>query len=112
MEYIMFIIIGILFSIGTYLLLCRSLLRVIGGFMILSHGVHLLILTMAGLNTGAAPLVHLSGSSSADPLPQAVILTAIVIGFGLTSFLIVLGYRTYKVHKTDDLEKLRGVEDE
>ncbi|MBB6448596.1 multicomponent Na+:H+ antiporter subunit C [Geomicrobium halophilum] len=112
MEYLIFIGIGVLFSVGTYLLLCRSLLRVIGGFMVISHAVHMLILTMAGLNTGSAPLVDLSGSDSTDPLPHAVILTAIVIGFGLTSFLIVLAYRTYKAHKTDDLEKLRGADNE
>ena len=112
MEYLIFIGVGILFSVGTYLLLCRSLLRIVGGFIVLSHAVHMLILTMAGLNTGSAPLVDLSGSASTDPLPQAVILTAIVIGFGITSFLIVLAYRTYKAHQTDDLEKLRGADDE
>ena len=80
--------------------------------MVISHAVHMLILTMAGLNTGSAALIDLSGNESTDPLPQAVILTAIVIGFGLTSFLIVLAYRTYKVHKTDDLEKLRGADNE
>lgn len=112
MEILMFIVIGVLFAIGTYMLLNRSLLRVIIAIMMLSHGVHLLILTMAGLNADAPPLEHMAEGGYTDPLPQALILTAIVISFGITAFLVVLGYRTYKVHKTDDLEKLRGSADE
>ncbi|AST98137.1 Na(+)/H(+) antiporter subunit C [Shouchella clausii] len=112
MEILMFIVIGVFFAIGTYLLLARSLLRVIVSLMILSHGAHLLLLTMAGLNAEAPPLEHMADGGYTDPLPQALILTAIVISFGITAFLVVLGYRTYKVHNTDDLEKLRGSADE
>lgn len=64
------------------------------------------------LRQGAPPLVHLSGSNATDPLPQAMILTAIVISFGITAFLVVLAYRTYRVNGTEDLEKLRGAEDD
>ncbi|SDC29607.1 Na(+)/H(+) antiporter subunit C [Shouchella lonarensis] len=112
MELLVFVMIGVLFAVGTYLLLSRSILRIIVALMIFSHGAHLLILTMAGLGGKNPPLYHLGDGDFMDPLPQALILTAIVIGFGITAFLVVLGYRTYKVHKTDDLEKLRGSADE
>ncbi|WP_020619839.1 Na(+)/H(+) antiporter subunit C [Paenibacillus daejeonensis] len=108
MELLMLIVIAVLFGVGTYLLLSRSLLKVVASLMLLSHGVHLLILTMSGLREGAPPLLDESGTGATDPLPQALILTAIVISFGLTAFLIVLAYRTYKAHDTEDLEQLRG----
>lgn len=112
MEILISITIGVLFTVGTYMLLMRSLLRVIIGTMLLSHGAHLLLLTMAGLERGAPPLLSLGAEAYTDPLPQAMILTAIVISFGITSFILVLAYRTYKVHQTDDLSQLRGSKDE
>ncbi|KQL58046.1 MULTISPECIES: Na(+)/H(+) antiporter subunit C [Bacillaceae] len=112
MEILMFIAIGVLFAVGTYFILCRSLLKVIIGILLISHGAHMLLLTMAGLRQGVPPLVDLSGSEATDPLPQAMILTAIVISFGITAFLVVLAYRTYRVNKTEDLDKLRGSDDE
>ncbi|MFS0726026.1 Na(+)/H(+) antiporter subunit C [Paenibacillus sp. 1P07SE] len=112
MELIMFVVIGVLLGVGTYLLLSRSLLKVVGALMLLSHGVHLMLLTMGGLREGAPPLLDVSGTAATDPLPQALILTAIVISFGLTAFLIVLAYRTYKAHDTEDLEQLRGEKNE
>ncbi|CAG9620983.1 Na(+)/H(+) antiporter subunit C [Sutcliffiella rhizosphaerae] len=112
MEILMSITVGVFFMVGTYLLLSKSLLKVIVSLILLSHGAHLLLLTMAGLQRGASPLLSLEADSYTDPLPQALILTAIVISFGVTSFLLVLAYRTYKEHKTDDLEQLRGSADE
>ncbi|WP_413376685.1 Na(+)/H(+) antiporter subunit C [Alkalihalobacillus sp. 1P02AB] len=112
MEILMSITVGVLFMVGTYLLLSKSLLKVVISLMLLSHGAHLLLLTMAGLQSGAPPLLSLDAESYTDPLPQALILTAIVISFGVTSFLLVLAYRTYKEHKTDDLDQLRGSADE
>jgi len=112
MEILMSITVGVLFMVGTYLILTKSLLRVVLGLVLLSHGAHLLLLTMAGLKQGAPPLLGEEAAFYADPLPQALILTAIVISFGVTAFLLVLAYRTYKEHKTDDLDKLRGSADE
>ena len=112
MEILISIIIGVLFTVGTYMLLMRSLVRVIVGTMLLSHGAHLLLLTMAGLQRGGPPLLGFESEAYTDPLPQAMVLTAIVISFGLTSFMLVLAYRTYKVHKTDDLTELTGSKDE
>ncbi|WP_059102696.1 Na(+)/H(+) antiporter subunit C [Shouchella shacheensis] len=112
MEILLFIAVGALFAVGTYMLLTRSILKVIVGILFLSHGAHLLILSMSGLNADSPPLEHMGDGNFSDPLPQALILTAIVISFGLTAFLVVIGYRTYKEHQTDDLEKLRGSADE
>ncbi|QQK79649.1 Na(+)/H(+) antiporter subunit C [Salicibibacter cibi] len=108
MELLMSIVVGTFFMVGTYLIMTRSLIRVVVGINILSHSTHLLLLTMAGLKTGAPPLLNRGEEAFTDPLPQALILTAIVISFGVTAFTIVLAYRTYKVHRTDDLEQLRG----
>ncbi|UTR14337.1 Na(+)/H(+) antiporter subunit C [Salipaludibacillus sp. LMS25] len=112
MEILMILTIGVLFTVATYLILSKSLLRVIIGVVVISHGAHLLLLTLSGLQQGAPPLLGEEASAYSDPLPQALILTAIVIGFGITAFMLVLAYRTYKEHKTDNFDELRGTEDE
>jgi multicomponent Na+:H+ antiporter subunit C len=110
MEILMSVVAGILFMSATYLMLSKSLLRIIVGTAILSHGAHLLILTMGGLKKGAAPLLGEAAGSYTDPLPQALILTAIVIAFGVTAFFLVLAYRAYQELGTDNMDKLRGNE--
>ncbi|MNC23139.1 Na(+)/H(+) antiporter subunit C [compost metagenome] len=112
MELLMAVTIGVLFAVGVYQLLAKSLLRIILGTALLTHGVHLLLLTMAGLKTGAAPFLGEKASSYTDPLPQALILTSIVISFGVTAFFFVLAYRSYQTLGTDNMEELRGKEDE
>ena len=108
MEILMAIVIGILFTCATYLMLSKSILRIIIGTGLLSHGAHLLILTMGGLKRGAVPLLGENAASYVDPLPQALILTAIVISFGVTSFFLVLAYRSYQELGTDNMDELRG----
>jgi multicomponent Na+:H+ antiporter subunit C len=108
MEIVMAIVIGILFMCATYLILSKSILRIIVGTGLLSHGAHLLILTMGGLKQGAVPLLSEEAASYVDPLPQALILTAIVISFGVTAFLLVVAYRAYQELGTDDMECLKG----
>jgi multicomponent Na+:H+ antiporter subunit C len=108
----MSILSGILFTCGIYLLLQKQLLRIIIGTALLSHGAHLFILTMGGLGIGAPPILKESVQIYRDPLPQALILTSIVISFGVTSFLLVLAYKTYKTNQTDNIEELRGTENE
>lgn len=108
MEILMSLVIGVLFAVGTYLILTRSILRIILGTGLLSHGAHLLILTMGGLKTGAPPLLGEQAAVYTDPLPQALILTAIVISFGVTGFFFVLAYRAYNELGTDDMNELRG----
>ncbi len=112
METVMSIIVGLFFAIGTYLMLSKNLLRIIFGSAIISHGINLLIMTMGGLKTGAPPLLSEKVHIFTDAIPQALILTAIVINFAVTAFLLVLSYKVYKVYGTDDLELLRGNEDE
>lgn len=110
MEIIMSILAGILFSTGVYNLLQRQLLRIVIGTALISHGAHLFILTMGQLKQGAPPILlgdH-GATTYVDPLPQALILTSIVISFGLTSLLLVLAYRTTQENNTDNMEKLRG----
>lgn len=112
METLMSILVGLFFMIGTYLILSKSLLRIILGTSVISHGVHLLILTMGGLKTGAPPLIGEKLTTYTDSLPQALILTAIVINFAVTALFLVLSYRSYKTLGTDDMDKLRGIDDE
>ncbi len=110
MEILMAFVIGILFTCAVYLMLSKSILRIIIGTTLLSHGAHLLILTMGGLKTGTVPLLGENAETYVDPLPQALILTAIVISFGVTSYFLVLAYRAYQELGTDNMDLLRGNE--
>ena len=112
METLMSILIGVLFSIGTYLILTKSLIRIILGTSIISHGVHLLILTMGGLKSGGPPLLGIDTTTYTDALPQALILTAIVINFATTALFLVLSYRTYQELGTDNTAEMRGDKNE
>lgn len=111
MEFVIAIVIGILFFAGTYLLLSRTLLRILFGTCLLSHATLLLLITMGKLKRGLGPILTGElGVNYIDPLPQALILTAIVIGFGVTAFIIVLSYRSYQSLDSDDTEDFRGLE--
>lgn len=113
METLIVILVGILVSIGTYLILSRRLLRIVLGSSIIGHAVNLLLITSGGLKTGAPPLLHEKTTDGfTDAIPQALILTAIVINFAVTALVLVLCYRAYQSHGTDDMERLRGNEDE
>ncbi|MBP1996952.1 Na(+)/H(+) antiporter subunit C [Paenibacillus eucommiae] len=108
METFITIIAGILYTVGTYLILNKNLLRIILGITIFSHATHLMLMAVNGLKKGAAPLLGENAASYTDPVPQALILTSIVISFALTAFLLVLGYRTYVELGTDNMKQLRG----
>lgn len=110
MELILALGIGVLFAAAVYLMLSRSLLRIILGTSLLTHGVHLLLINMSGLKTGAPPLLGEKAQAYTDPLPQALILTSIVISFGVTAFFFVLAYRAFQTLGTDDMEQLKGGE--
>lgn len=112
MEIIILILAGILFAAAIYNLLQRQLLRIIIGTGLLSHGAHLFILTMGELKRGHPPILIDGISDYVDPLPQALILTSIVISFGVTSLLLVLAYRAAGENDTDDMSQLRGDEHE
>ncbi|MGP4041780.1 Na(+)/H(+) antiporter subunit C [Gracilibacillus sp. D59] len=112
MEIVMSILAGVLFTTGIYNLLQKQMLRIIIGTALISHGAHLFILTMGELKTGKPPILHHDIENYTDPLPQALILTSIVISFGVTSLLLVLAYRASKENGTDNMEKLRGNEND
>jgi multicomponent Na+:H+ antiporter subunit C len=112
MESLMMVLIGILVAVATYLILSKAVLKVIVGTAILSHAVHLLILTVGGLKQGNVPILGQSDGPFTDALPQALILTAIVISFAVTALLLVVAYRMYTTNKTDDFSELRGTKDE
>ncbi|MBO8156004.1 MAG: Na(+)/H(+) antiporter subunit C [Bacillaceae bacterium] len=112
MEILMSILAGILFATGIYNLLQKQILRIVIGTGLISHGAHLFILTMGKLKRGAPPILTEGAENYTDPLPQALILTSIVISFGVTSFLLALSYRAYVLNETDNMELLRGNEND
>ncbi len=110
MDALLPVVVGGLYAAALFLMLRRGLAQLIIGLAILSNAANLLIFTASGVSRGGAPLVP-SGedavaAGTADPVPQALILTAIVIGFGILAFFIVLAYRTYVATGTDDPEAL------
>lgn len=95
--------VGVLFATGTWMVMQRTLTRVILGLGLLSHGVNLLII-YAGGPPGAPPFAGLDEGVFSDSLSQAMILTAIVISFGLTGFLLALAYRSWLLTGHDEVE--------
>lgn len=114
MEVLMAILIGGLFAAAFYLILRRSLAKLIIGLALLTNAANLLIFTVGGLTRATPPLVPpgmtVPVSPVADPLPQALILTAIVIGFGLLAFMMVLAFRTYQIVGVDDIDGMRATD--
>ena len=104
-SFIMVLAMGVLFAAGIYLMLERSLTRVLLGFILLGNGVNLLIILTAG--RGSPPLTdgkNLSTEGMSDPLPHALILTAIVITFAVTAFLLAMIYRSWRLMRADSLQ--------
>jgi multicomponent Na+:H+ antiporter subunit C len=94
---------GILVACGVYLLLERSLTRILLGIIIISNGVNLLFLVASG-SPGTPPIVGLfDPETTADPLPQAMVLTAIVITMGTTAFVLALAYRSFQLNGHDEV---------
>ncbi len=95
---------GILFAAGTYLVLQRLLTRIVVGLGLMAHGANLILLG-AGGEPGAPPIVGTADPATfGDPLPQALVLTAIVITFGVTAFLLALAYRSWALTAEDTVE--------
>lgn len=116
MEILLVIIIGLLYASGIYMMLRRSLVKLIIGLILLGNGANMLIFLLGKIVKGKPPLIGetekmLSGLY-ADPVPQALILTAIVISFGLQAFAIILIKRAYKVVNTDDLDEMNATDED
>ncbi|HDJ7389747.1 TPA: Na+/H+ antiporter Mnh2 subunit C [Staphylococcus aureus] len=112
MNLILLLVIGFLVFIGTYMILSINLIRIVIGISIYTHAGNLIIMSMGTYGSNkSGPLITGGNQLFVDPLLQAIVLTAIVIGFGMTAFLLVLVYRTYKVTKEDEIEGLRGEDD-
>lgn len=114
METVMAFVVGGLYAAAIYLILRRSIVKLTIGLVLISQAANLLIFTASGLTRGQPPLVP-EGSSSptepfADPLPQALILTAIVISFGVLAFTLVLVRRTYQAVGKDDMDEMRSTD--
>jgi multicomponent Na+:H+ antiporter subunit C len=100
----MAVVLAVLYSVGFYLLLQRSLMRILIGIVVLGHGANLL-LQLAGGPPARAPVLGTAlPEEFADPLPQALALTAIVITFALTTYLLALGYRSWVLTGRDEVQ--------
>lgn len=105
--------VGVLFACGVYLMLRRSLVRLIIGLSLLTYAANLLIFTGGDLARRAAPILDTAPvETMADPIPQALILTAIVISFGATAFTLALGYRASQAIGTDDVDAMQSTDRE
>lgn len=116
MEILLAVTVGLLYAAGMYMILRRSLVKLIIGLILLGNGANLLIFILGRITKGQPPIIPESEKfftqAYADPVPQALILTAIVISFGLQSFAIVLIKRAYKVVGTDDLDEMNATDEE
>jgi multicomponent Na+:H+ antiporter subunit C len=109
------VLIGLFFAAAIYLMLSRALVRVMLGVLLLGNAVNLLIFVAGRLTRANPPIVPPGGKlplAYANPLPQALILTAIVIGFAMFAFLIVLAFRAYQALDADDTDHMRLAEPE
>jgi multicomponent Na+:H+ antiporter subunit C len=106
MELLLAIVAGVLYAAGLYLMLRRRLAQLIIGLGLLSNGSNILILSAAGVTRAKPPLITagVTPDQFADPVPQSLILTAIVIGFGVLAFSLVMAHRVHQSTGSDDID--------
>lgn len=105
LDVTMAVVVGGLFTTGFHLMMQRSLMRIVLGFVLLGHGTNVLLLVVGGA-PGRPPVLRekpVNPAEPADPLPQAMALTSIVITFGLTAFLMALAYRSWRLSGSDEV---------
>jgi multicomponent Na+:H+ antiporter subunit C len=116
MDYVLAALVELFIAMGVYLLLSRSVIRMLIGMTILGNGVNLLIFTAGRVTREVAPIIPSAleqpSGPIANPLPQALILTAIVIGFSMFAFLLVLAFRAYQSLDADNTDTMRLAEPE
>jgi multicomponent Na+:H+ antiporter subunit C len=114
MEVSLAILVGCFFVVSIYLLLSKNIIRILLGVAILGNAVNLMIFTSGRLTKEVPPIIpdglQVPTDIIANPLPQALILTAIVISFSFFAFLLVLGFRAFQDLDTDDTEQMRFAE--
>lgn len=114
MEPVVALLVGLFVAVAAYLMLSRALVRVLLGVVVLGNAVNLLIFVSGRLTSAAPPIVPKGEATPvgyfANPLPQALILTAIVIGFAMFAFLIALALRAYQEMHADDTDQMRLAE--
>ncbi|GAB5461970.1 MULTISPECIES: Na+/H+ antiporter subunit C [Hoeflea] len=114
MEPLFALLVGALFTVAIYLFMSKHIIRVLMGAAILSNGVNLLIFTAGRITREVPPIIGADSdvlqASAANPLPQALVLTAIVIAFSFFAFLLVLGYRAFQKLDTDNSDEMRVAE--
>ncbi len=114
MEPVFAILVGLFFSAAIYLMLSKFSIRIMLGIAVLGNGVNLLLFTAGRLTREVPPIIPGALDSlpagAANPLPQALILTAIVISFSFLAFLLVLTYRAYQDVGTDNADEMRVAE--
>jgi multicomponent Na+:H+ antiporter subunit C len=109
MELLLAVVAGVLYASGVYLMLRRRLAQLIIGLGLLSNGSNILILSAAGVTRARPPIISegMPLEQFADPVPQSLILTAIVIGFGVLAFSLVLANRVHQSSGSDDIDAVR-----
>ncbi|HOP03349.1 MAG TPA: Na+/H+ antiporter subunit C [Tenuifilaceae bacterium] len=114
MDILLAILTGLIYSVAIYLLLHKGMVKMILGIMMLGYATNLFIFIIARITRGLPALIPENADSFlqayADPVPQALILTAIVIGFGIQTFAIVLIRMVYKTTGTSDMDKLSSTD--
>jgi multicomponent K+:H+ antiporter subunit C len=104
MEALIALAVGALVASGVYLLLRARTYPVILGIMLLGYGVNLFLVAMGRVGDGAPPIIQDGVTAYVDPLPQALVLTAIVIGFGMAAFIVVLALAARIRAQTDHVD--------
>ena len=114
MEIALTCLVGVYFAASVYLLLSRYIIQMLLGVALLGNAVNLLLFLCGRLVREVPPIIGeneaVPSTLTANPLPQALILTAIVISFSFFAFLLVLAYRSYQDLKTDDTKTMRAAE--
>ena len=109
MELLLAVVAGVLYATGLYLMMRRRLAQLIIGLGLLSNGSNILILSAAGVTRARPPIINapnMAADQFADPVPQSLILTAIVIGFGVLAFALVLAHRVHQSGGSDDIDTI------
>lgn len=111
MELLIAVAIGVMTSVGVYLLLARRTFSVVVGLVMLTYATNLFLFSAGRLAVNQPDIVKDLDASHADPLPQALVLTAIVISFGMTALILVLAVRGYFESNGDQVDLLSSEED-